>query len=333
MRIAINGFGRIGRNFLRVVLADPEARKKLNVVLINVGPANIEAVAHMFKYDSLMGTFKGEVELRDNEMVVDGQSIALAADKDPLKVNWGKYNIDWVVDSSGAFAEEGRCLVHIDAGAERVLITAPCKGWVHTIVPGVNDDQFDKEKDRVVSLASCTTNALMPMLKVLHDAFEIEQGFMTTIHAYTNTQVLLDVERKDLRRARAAAINIIPTTTGASRMIDQVMPAIEGRVQCMAIRVPVAKVSLIDLVVKTKKEGTPASVNQAFKTVADGAMKGIVGVSELPLVSSDYSASNYSVTLDSLLTQAEGNMCKTFGWYDNEWGYSVRLKDFLMRTA
>ena len=333
MRIAINGFGRIGRNFLRTIFADPQVEKKLNVVAINVGPADVSKVAHMFTYDTLMGTFKGNVYYEDHTLIINDHRIALLAVTDPNKLDWHAFDIDWVVDASGQYTTEAQSSVHNDAGAKHTLITAPCKGNVTTIVPGVNDDQFDLEKDKVVSLASCTTNAIMPMLKVLHDAFAIEQGFMTTIHAYTNTQVLLDVECDDLRRARAAALNIIPTSTGAARMIDQIMPVIKGRIQATAVRVPVATVSLIDLVVKTQKEVSVQTLNGAFERVAQTSMKGILATSSEPLVSSDYVGCDYSVVIDTPLTQAAGHMSKVFGWYDNEWGYSIRLKDFLLKVA
>lgn len=333
MRIAINGFGRIGRNFLRTIMSDKEAQKKLDVVLINVGPADVAKVAHMFTYDTVMGRFKGDVSCDSNRLTIDDHSIELITITDPKKLNWKSYNIDWVVDASGRYATQELSKLHIDAGAGHVLITAPCKGVVATIVPGVNDDQYNPDRDRVVSLASCTTNAIMPTLKVLHDAFTIKQGFMTTVHAYTNSQVLIDVESDDLRRSRAAALNIIPTSTGASRMIDQVMPALKGLILSTAIRVPVATVSLIDFVVHTQKELSVDILNHAFECASKADLKGILAISNEPLVSSDYIGSNYSVTIDAALTQASGNMAKVFGWYDNEWGYSMRLKDFLLSLS
>ncbi len=333
MRIAINGFGRIGRNLLRAILSDRQAEKKLEVVAINVGPSEINNVGHIFKYDSVMGTFKGTVSCQDKTLIVNDHSIELLAITDPSKLNWQPYNINWVVDASGKYTSENSCQVHIVAGAEHTLITAPCKGNVTTIVPGVNDDQFDLKKDKVVSLASCTTNAIMPMLKVLHEAFDIEKGFMTTIHAYTNTQVLLDAERGDLRRSRAATLNIIPTSTGAAQMIDRIMPELEGRIQATAVRVPVSIVSLVELIIQTKKEMNVQELNSAFDAAAGGKMKGILGASSEELVSSDYAGCDYSVVIDTLLTQADGHMSKIFGWYDNEWGYSMRLKDFLLKIA
>lgn len=333
MRIAINGFGRIGRTFLRTIVADSKAQQLLDVAVINVGPADIAKVAHMFKYDSIMRTFQGEVSYEQDTLIINNKSIKLIAISDSKQYDWKKYNIDWVVDASGKFASQELSAVHIDAGAQHALITAPCKGYVTTIVPGVNTQQFDKNKDKVVSLASCTTNALTPMLKVMHDAFQIEQGFMTTVHAYTNSQVLLDVEAKDVRRARAAALNIIPTSTGACAMVDQVMPLLQGKIQAMALRVPVADTSLIDLTVHCKKKLSVAAINDAFKQASDKALKGILLATDVPLVSSDYIGNPHSVIVDMPLTQASGNMCKLFGWYDNEWGYSSRLKDFLLCTA
>lgn len=333
MRIAINGFGRIGRNFLRTICADPQAQKKLEVVVINIGPADPHALAHMFKYDTLLGAFKGNVSYADGVLTVDALKIKVIAQSDPTKLDWAAHNIDWVVDASGRYTTEATACVHNDAGAKFTLITAPCKGDILTIVPGVNDAAFDTKKDRIFSLASCTTNAVTPMLKVLHEAFEIEQAFMTTVHAYTNSQVLIDVEAKDLRTSRAAALNIIPTETGASRAIELVLPMLAGRIQAVSIRVPVAKVSLIDLVVRTKKTLTAEAVNAAFDRAAQGGLRGIMQVTREELVSSDFSGNDASVIIDAPLTQADGNMCKAFGWYDNEWGYSTRLKDFLLRVG
>lgn len=333
MRIAINGFGRIGRTFLRTIFADHKALQKLEVVAINVGPADITKVAHMFTYDSIMRRFKGDVRYEKNNLIINDKTIALLAVTDPASLDWAKYNIDWVVDATGRYATQELSDVHIKRGAKHTLITAPCKGNVKTIVPGVNDEIYDKKHDKVISLASCTTNAMMPMIKVLHDQFIIEQGFMTTVHAYTNSQVLLDVEAQDLRRSRAAALNIIPTSTGASRMVDQLIPELKNRIISTSLRVPVADVSIIDLVVRTENKATIESINNAFKRAAAQGLKGILDISAAPLVSSDYIGSDYSVTIDELMTQAEGHMAHVFGWYDNEWGYSSRLKDFLLRDA
>lgn len=329
MRIAINGFGRIGRNFLRTIFEDPQCVEQLNVVAINIGPADIDKVAHMFTYDTLMRKFKGTVTYAHKELIVNGHRIALLAITEPEKLNWSHYDIDWVVEASGQYATEELSMIHNNAGSRYTLITAPCKGYVVTIIPGVNEQSFDMHKDRVVSLGSCTTNAVMPILKIMHDAFTIQQGFMTTVHAYTNSQVLIDVERDDLRRSRAAALNIIPTSTGASRMIDQVMPSLKGRITANSIRVPVATVSLIDLVLHTAKVVEASRIIELFEKASATTLHSIAALSFEPLVSSDYIGSPYSVVLDAQLIQAQSHMAKLFGWYDNEWGYSMRLRDFL----
>lgn len=333
MRIAINGFGRIGRNFLRTICADKEAQKKLAVVVINIGPADPHHVAHMFKYDTLLGAFSGKVAYADSFLTAGDLKIQVIAQSDPAKLDWAAYTIDWVVDASGRYTSQETARLHSDAGAKYTLITAPCKGDIPTIVPGVNDSIVDTNKNRIFSLASCTTNAVAPMLKVLHEAFEIEQAFMTTVHAYTNSQVLIDVESKDLRTSRAAALNIIPTETGASRAIELVLPMLKGKVQATSIRVPVAKVSLIDLVVRTKKSMHVEVIHAAFETAAQSNLRGIMQVTHEQLVSSDFSGNSASVIIDAPLTQASGTMCKVFGWYDNEWGYSTRLKDFLLKNS
>lgn len=330
INVAINGFGRIGRTFLRTVLLDQAAQKKITPVAINIGPCDFECVAHMFKYDTLMGIYPGDVRMGDNELCIDEYRIKIIAERDPACINWGSLGIDWVVESSGKFTKRSCAQVHLDSGARAVLITAPAHEEDISIIPGVNENMFDKTKYKIVSLGSCTTNAFIPMLRVLHDTFGIMQGAMTTIHAYTNSQVLLDVESKDLRFSRAAALNIIPTSTGASKMLCKVMPEIAQVVSARAIRVPVGKCSLIDLTITTQKELTIATIHDAFNAAAQGRMRGILALTMEPLVSSDFSGNNYSVTIDGLLTHAQGNMAKVFGWYDNEWGYSERLKDFLM---
>jgi glyceraldehyde 3-phosphate dehydrogenase len=330
MNIAINGFGRIGRTFLRTIFCDPEARKKINVVAINIGPGKLECVSHMFKYDTLMGTYPGQVCMQDGDLYVDGHRIQILAQTDPAHLNWGSLKIDWVVDASGKFTQRKDAELHCKAGARYVLITAPAHDEDISIIPGVNEEKFDSNRHKIVSLGSCTTNAFIPMLQVLHNAFTVTQGYMTTIHAYTNSQVLLDVESKDLRFARAAALNIIPTSTGASKMLAKIMPDIADVVFARAIRVPVGKCSLIDLTVTTQKVLTIETIHNAFQAVTQGHMRNILALTMEPLVSSDFSGNRYSVTIDGLLTHAQGNMAKVFGWYDNEWGYSERLKDFLM---
>lgn len=333
MRIAINGFGRIGRNFLRVVMEDPQALKALDVAVINIGPAAIASTAHMFMYDTLMGTFKGRVTLEDNYLVVNDKRIALVAETDLAKLPWKQHAIDWVVDATGRFTQREMAEKHITAGAQGVLITAPANDEDVTIVLGVNDQLFDRNKHHIVSIGSCTTNAIVPMLDVLEKSFGITAATMTTIHAYTNDQVLLDVENRDPRRARAAALNIVPTFTGSSKLIEKILPSLHGKITATAIRVPVAKVSLIDVVFNTNKPISVQAVNQACQHASQGYLKGIMDVINLPLVSTDFYGNNHSVIIDSLLTQAHGSVGQLFGWYDNEWGYSERLKDFLVRCA
>lgn len=331
--IAINGFGRIGRTFLRTILEDPKAKKNLKVAVINIGPADPKSTAHMFKYDSIMGIYPGDVTMKKGELVVDKTRIKIIAQCEPKKINWKKYRVQWVVDCSGCFTHADDAQQHLDAGAKYVLISAPAKQEDVSIIPGVNEQDFNPKEDRIVSLGSCTTNAFATMLKVIDDAFGIKRGFMTTIHSYTNTQVLLDVECKDLRRSRAAALNIIPTTTGASKMIGKVLPHLDGKIDAVAIRVPVAIVSLIDLTVITKQKISPAKINNAFTRAAQKSMSGIVDISMEPLVSSDYIGNPYSVVIDGMMTQTKQDMGKIFGWYDNEWGYSERMKDFLLYVA
>lgn len=335
MRIAVNGFGRIGRNFVRALMQDEQARKSITLVAINIGPGDRESIPYIFKYDTLMGTFPGAVSLEAHHTLhIDGVTVPLLAEASPEKLDWRSYNVDWVVDCSGHFTHREEAEKHIAAGARGVLISAPAHGEDITIIPGVNDAEFDPNKDRIVSLGSCTTNALLPLTKCIHDAFTITQGFMTTVHAYTNSQVLLDVSvGGDVRRSRAAALNIIPTSTGAMKVLGKVIPALEGKIQGIALRVPVGKVSIIDLVVNTQKTMTVEAIHDAVRKAGNGAMKGIMDLSKEPLVSSDYSGSNYSVVVDGLLTEAHGTMAKIVGWYDNEWGYSVRLKDFLLDIA
>ncbi len=333
MRVAINGFGRIGRNFLRAVFKDPQARKKIKIVAINIGPARRESVPHMFKYDTLMGTFKGSVVLEDSTLVIDGYRITLVSECDPCKIDWEKYKIDWVIESSGCFTHREMAKKHLAAGVHGVLISAPAHDEDVTIIMGVNENDFNKEKDTIVSLGSCTTNAIVPMLDVLDKSFGVERGAMTTIHAYTNTQVLLDVEDSDLRRSRAAALNIIPTTTGSAKLIGTILPQLKDKITATAVRVPVAKVSLIDLVFQSRVPINSEVINDACKKAHNGYLKGIMDVTAEPLVSCDFSGNSYSVIIDSMLTKANGTMGQLFGWYDNEWGYSERLKDFLMKCA
>lgn len=335
MRIAVNGFGRIGRNFVRALLQDEQVRKAIQLVAINIGPGDRESIPYIFKYDTLMGTFNGPVSLEANHTLhLDGVTVPLLAEASPQAINWKQYDVDWVVDCSGHFTHRKDAQKHIDAGARGVLISAPAHDEDITIIPGVNYAAFDADRHKIVSLGSCTTNALLPVTKCLHEAFTITQGFMTTVHAYTNSQVLLDVSvGGDVRRSRAAGLNIIPTSTGAMKVVSKVMPDLEGKLQGMALRVPVANVSVLDLVIQTAKPMTVDSIHNAIRAASIGSMAGIMDLSLEPLVSSDYGGNPYSVIIDGLLTEANGSMAKVIGWYDNEWAYSLRLKDFLIYCA
>lgn len=333
MRIAINGFGRIGRTFLRTVLQDKQTEKKLEVVAINIGSAQMEFIGHMFKYDTIMGSYPGAVSNNDAQLVIDTHTIEILKQTDPLKCAWKDHNIDWVVDASGAFTHRQKAELHIKAGAKKVLITAPAQEEDISIIPGVNLNLFDDAKHAIVSLGSCTTNAFMPMLKILHDNFKITHGFMNTVHAYTNSQVLLDVEANDLRMCRAAALNIIPATTGASKMIGKIIPELAMVIKASALRVPVPIVSLIDLCVTLQKTVTVTDINAAFEKSSQSSLKNIVSISQDPLVSNDFKGNPSSVIIDALSTEVVGNMAKVMGWYDNEWGYCQRLKDFLLAVC
>ncbi len=335
MRIAVNGCGRIGKSFIRAFLADEEARKKIELMVINVGKADKETTALSLKYDTLLGTYPGTIEYREDILIIDGTlKVAIINELDPEKAPWEKYKIDWIVECSGRFTSRNDAQKHIHAGAKKVLISAPAKDEDATIILGVNHDQY-KPSDTFISLGSCTTNAVYPMLKVLKDSFGIEQAFMSSVHAYTNTQALLDVDPRlnDPRKSRAAALNIVPTTTGAMQVVDKVMPDLVGKLKGCALRVPVGKVSIIDLTVNLSRSASTTEINQAFAQAAAGDLHGIVGYCTLPLVSSDYAGDNHSVCIDSLLTRSMGATAKVFGWYDNEWAYSVRLKDFLMMVG
>ena len=331
LNVAINGFGRIGRNFLRTVLLDSDAQKKIKVVAINVGPTKKESIAHMFKYDTIMGTYPANVTLEADELIIDTTRIRIFSEKEPQLLPWQSLNIDWVIEASGHFTHRQGAELHRQAGSGNVLISAPAKDEDITIIPGVNDAAFNAAVHHIVSLGSCTTNALVPTLKVLDDAFGIQNGCMTTVHAYTNTQVLLDVEGEDIRRSRAAALNIIPTSTGSAKVLGKILPQLADRIEVTAIRVPVAIVSLIDLTFTSTKTVTTATINEAFTQAKNGSMRGILDTTNEPLVSTDFKGNPHSVIIDTQLTATSGNhMGKVFGWYDNEWAYSVRLKDFLV---
>ena len=330
VKIGINGFGRIGRNFFR---AAKQQGKDWDFVAVN-DVTNAPTLAHLLKYDSVLGTFAGEVSASDNGIVVDGDELRVLSERDPANLPWKELGAQVVLESTGLFTKREDADKHIAAGAEKVVISAPATGEDITIVLGVNDDAYDPAQHNVISNASCTTNSVVPMAKVLDDAFGIEQGFMTTVHAYTNDQNILDLPHKDLRRARAAAINIIPTSTGAAKATSLVMPHLKGKMDGMSLRVPVPDGSITDLVATLKREANVDEVNEAFRTAASqGPLAGKLVYSEDPIVSSDIVGSPASCTFDSLSTMANGNVVKVLGWYDNEWGYSNRLVDLVQLLA
>lgn len=330
IRVGINGFGRIGRSFLRALLHDVSAQDSIEVAVINIGPSDMNQVAHMFTYDSFMGTLPFAVDVCDGYLCVEQMKIKLVAALDPADIDWGQYDVDWVVDATGKFTHAQKAQQHRDAGAKKVLISAPGKEVDVTIVPGVNDDWYDADTHHIVSLASCTTNALAPVVKLLHEEFRVKTGFLNTIHSYTNRQVLMDVEAKDLRRARGAAVNIIPTTSGAPGLLGYLLPDLDGCLSGLSTRVPVGKVSMIDFAFTTEHNLSIEGINHIFHQAAQNRLKGIVDATDIPLVSIDYTNNPHSVVMDLLLTDACGTHGKVFGWYDNEYGYANRLKDFLV---
>jgi glyceraldehyde 3-phosphate dehydrogenase len=327
IKVGINGFGRIGRNFLRAHVA---RGGDFEIVALN-DLGDTKTMAHLLRYDSTLGPFDKEVEARSGSIAIDGKEIAMLAERDPAALPWGDLGVDVVLESTGFFTKRDAAQKHIDAGAKKVLISAPATEPDITIVIGVNDDEYDKDAHHVISNASCTTNCVAPMAKVLNDSFGIERGFMTTIHAYTNDQRILDFPHDDLRRARAAAINLIPTSTGAARAIGVVMPDLKGKVDGISVRAPVPTGSITDLVVAVGRETSIDEVNDAFKSAAAGALDGILQYATDPLVSTDIVNSAYSCIFDSQLTMVNGPHVKVFGWYDNEWGYSCRLVDLVDR--
>ena len=324
-RVAINGFGRIGRLSLRAMLE--RHKKDLTVVAIN-DMADLKTNAHLFRYDSTYGVYPGKVEIGEGLLQVDGWSIAVLNQRDPSKLPWKKLGVDIVIESTGVFNDGNQVRAHLDAGAKKAIITAPAKNEDFTLVLGVNDSDYDPRKHHIVSNASCTTNCLAPVTKVLHENFGIERGLMTTIHAYTNDQRILDLMHSDLRRARAAAVNIVPTSTGAAKAIGLVMPELNGKLHGLSLRVPTSTVSVVDLVVDLKKSASVESLNEALKKAAHGTMKGILQYCDEPLVSSDFRGNPASSIVDSLSTVViEGKLAKVLSWYDNEWGYSCRVGD------
>lgn len=327
--IAINGFGRIGRMVFRQSLEQED----LNVVAINARYP-LETLAHLIKYDSTHGTFSGEVLIEDNALIVNGKRVQIVDDRDPSKLPWKELNIDIVIESTGKFNDGEKAALHLKAGAKKVIITAPAKNEDITIVMGVNDEKLDLSMHHVISNASCTTNCLAPVVKVLNNTFGIENGLMTTIHSYTNDQNNLDNPHKDLRRARACAQSIIPTSTGAAKALTIVLPELEGKIHGMALRVPTPNVSLVDLVVDLQKDVTAEEVNAAFVKASEGPMKGILGLTMEPLVSIDFNTTTNSTTIDGLTTMVIANRkVKVLAWYDNEWGYSARVVDLTKKVA
>ena len=325
-KVAINGFGRIGRQALKAML---ENHKNIEVVGIN-DLVDTETNAHLFKYDSNYGRFDGTVETDDNHLIINGHKIKVTQERNPEDLPWGELGVDVVLESTGIFTSRDGASKHLKAGAKKVVISAPAKGEDITIVLGVNHTDYDPEKHNIISNASCTTNCLAPAAKVLNDGWGIEQAYMTTIHSYTNDQRILDLPHKDLRRARAAAVSMIPTTTGAAKATGLVLPEVDGRIDGMAIRVPTPNVSLVDLVAHVEEDVTEDQVLDAMRAAASGPMEGILGVSDEPLVSVDYTGDPHSSVVDALSTAVmDGRMVKVLSWYDNEWGYSCRVVDLV----
>jgi len=325
-RVAVNGFGRIGRNFFRA----SKGYNEFEIVAIN-DLTDAKTLGHLLKYDSVHGIFGAEVKAGDGSITVDGKEIKILAITEPEKLPWKDLAVDFVIESTGRFADRSSAASHLDAGAKWVIISAPAKEPDATICMGVNEETIDPAKHKVISNASCTTNCLGPVAKVLNSEFGIIKGLMTTIHSYTNDQRILDLPHKDLRRARAAALNMIPTTTGAAKAVGLVLPELKGKLNGLAIRVPTPNVSLVDLVAELVRDVTAEEINAALKKAAEGPMEGILQYSEEPLVSSDLNGNEHSSIVDSTLTMVlEGKMVKVLSWYDNEWGYSSRLRDLIL---
>lgn len=324
-RVGINGFGRIGRQVFKAI-ADRHA-DSLDVVAVN-DLTDTETNAHLLRWDSTYGRYPGTVECDDSTLVVDGKKIKVLAQRNPAEIPWQDAGVELVVESTGFFTDGDKARAHIDGGgAKKVIISAPAKGEDGTFVLGVNDDEYDASKHNVVSNASCTTNCIAPVVKVMHEAFGVERGYMTTIHSYTNDQVILDTVHSDLRRARAAGQNIIPTTTGAAKAVTLVMPELKGRLDGLAFRVPTPTVSVCDFVATLRKEPTVDEINEAFQDAASESLRGLLAYEAEPLVSSDFKGNPHSSIVDGLSTMAMGNLAKVIAWYDNEWGYSCRTAD------
>ncbi len=330
-RVAINGFGRVGRLCLRSMLE--RHKSELSVVALN-DLADLHTNAHLFQFDSTYGPFSGKLEIGEGILKLNGWGISVFNQKDPSRLPWKSLGVDIVIESTGVFTDGAQVRSHLDAGASKVIVTAPAKNVDVTVVLGVNDSAYDPKKHRMISNASCTTNCLAPVVKVLHEAFGIERGLITTVHSYTNDQRILDLMHKDLRRARSAAVNIVPTTTGAARAIGLVIPELNGKLDGISLRVPTATVSVVDLVANLKKAATTEQINAALKDASNNSLKGILAYCDKPLVSSDFRGHTASSIVDALSTSVlEGKMAKVLAWYDNEWGYSCRVGDLAALMA
>lgn len=328
-KIAINGFGRIGRNVFRII----QDYKDLEVVAVN-DLTDAQTLAHLLQYDSVHGQFAGNVKAEDGLMIVQGKKIKVLAEKDPSLLPWRELDIDIVIEATGRFTHGEQARAHLEAGAKKVLISAPAKQEDLTIVLGVNEEMYNSAEHQIISCASCTTNCLAPLVKVLHDNFTVKRGMMTTVHSYTNDQQILDLPHRDLRRARAAGLSIIPTTTGAARAVTIVLPELKGKLNGFAMRVPTPNVSVVDFVAEVAKDVTVEQINASLKEAAEGYLKGILAYSEQPLVSKDYNGNSHSSIVDALSTMVVGgNMIKVVAWYDNEWGYSCRVVDLAQMVA
>ncbi|WP_017416743.1 type I glyceraldehyde-3-phosphate dehydrogenase [Clostridium tunisiense] len=331
IRVGINGFGRIGRNVFKALVE--KYSNELEVVAIN-DLTNPKTLAHLLKYDTLYGRFNGTVEATENSVIVNGKEIRIFAEKDPKNIPWGLQGAEIVIESTGFFTDATKAKAHIEAGAKKVLISAPAKNEDITIVLGVNEEKYDASKHHVISNASCTTNCLAPFAKILDREFGIVKGLMTTVHSYTNDQKILDAPHSDLRRARAAAEAMVPTTTGAAKAVSLVLPQLKGKLNGMAVRVPTPTVSMTDLVCELEKAATAEEINEAFKKASEGELKGILGYTDEPLVSMDFKGDERSSIVDGLSTMVmDGNLVKVVSWYDNEWGYSNRLADLTKYVA
>jgi glyceraldehyde 3-phosphate dehydrogenase len=330
IKVGVNGFGRIGRNILRAA----QGEAAIEWVAVN-DIADAKTLAHLFKYDSVHGIYPGEVAAKENAILIDGREVRVFAEKDPARLNWKEMGVEIVVESTGLFTDREKAQVHMTAGgAKKVLISAPAKGEDLTLVMGVNDYLYDPEKHHILSNASCTTNCLAPFTKVLHDHFSVKRGLMTTIHSYTNDQRILDLAHKDLRRARAAAMSMIPTTTGAAKAVGLVLPELKGKLNGFSLRVPTPDVSVVDLVAEIERNATVQEINAALKEAAAGKLKGILAYTDEPLVSIDFLGNPHSAIIDGASTMViEGNLIKVLAWYDNEWGFSNRMIDLIRLVA